>query len=352
MERDTLSFSQLMVLLFGALMGPAAELLPGPAAQAGIAGALGVTGAVVLMAVAGLLVKPLATERGFAAGLARAYGRWGGRVVLTIYIVWGEVLLAVRLRQSAQRLVERGERDGAVWFFVLILAGMALWMAYGHLGALGRSAQLFFGALAIAGGLVLVFSLPQVRPGRLLAEWEWNIKGIGEVLLPGAQVLGYGLFISFLWEGSEKKRTKSWIRSICAAWVVLVAIQIIVVGRFGPRLTIELNNTFFQLAEGIGVEGAFQRVESLVAAVWIFSDLLLLTGILWGMRRIGEVLCPRVPVSAVVVSAMGLAVIGAVAVLGEKIPASKLEWYVVPAGNLMLGAGVPGVAYLFQRKKC
>ena len=350
MERDTLSFSQLMVLLFGALMGPAAELFPGTAAQAGVAGALGVTGAVVLMMVAGLFVRSLAAEEGFAVGLARVFGRLGGKVVLTIYILWGELLLAVRLHQSAQRLSECGERDGAVWFFVLVLAGMSLWMACGHLGALGRAAQLFFGALAVVGVVVLIFSLPQVRLGRLLVEWEWNIKGIGEVLLPGAQVLGYGVFASFLYECSEKSRAKSWVRCLCVAWIVLVVVQIIVVGRLGPRLTMELNSGFLQLAEGIGLEGAFQRVESLVAAIWVFSDLLLLAGILWGMRRISEVLCPNIPVSVVIVSAMGLGVVAAVAVLGVSIPVSNLEWYAVPVGNLVLGAGIPGVACFWKRK--
>ena len=351
MERDTLSFSQLMMLLFGGLMGPAAELLPGTAAKAGAAGALGVTGAVVLMLVAGLFVRSLAAEEGFAVGLTQVFGRWGGKVVLTIYMVWGELLLAVRLRQSAQRLSECGERDGAVWFFVLVLAGMTLWMAYGHLGALGRAAQLFFGALAVVGGMVLIFSLHQVRSGRLLVEWPWSRKGIGAVLLPGAQVLGYGVFASFLYECSEKRRTKRWIRCLCVVWLVLVVVQIIVVGRFGPRVTLELNSGFFQLAEGIGLEGAFQRVESLVAAVWVFSDLLLLAGILWGMRRIGEVLWPEIPASVVIASAGGLSGVAAVAVLGVSVPVWNLEWYVVPIGNLVLGAAIPGAAYFWKRKK-
>ena len=46
-------------------------------------------------------------------------------------------------------------------------------------------------------------------------------------------------------------------------------------------------------AKSVGVEGAFQRVESLVAAVWSFSDLILLAGLLQGMKRIVGVLLPK-----------------------------------------------------------
>ena len=351
MERDTLSFPQIMVLLFAALMGPAAELLPGAAAQAGIAGALGVTVAVVLMAVAGLLVRLPAQDGGLAAGLVRTFGTWGGKAVLTIYIVWFELLLALRLHRSAQRLSQCGEQDGAGWFFVLVLAGLSLWMAYGHLGALGRTAQLFFVALCIAGGAVLILSLFQIETGSLLTDWAWSLEGTTEILLPGFQVLGYGVFAAFLWQSTGENRIKSWMFSLSMVWLVLVVVQMVIIGRFGPQLTMELNNTFFQLAEGIGVKGAFQRVESLVAAVWIFSDLLLLGGILWGIRRISVELCPGIPMQGVIVSATCLAIVGGIAVFGVRIPAEKVEHYLIPAGNLILGVGVPGIAGLVGRRK-
>ena len=351
MERDRLSFPQMMALLLGALMGPAAELLPGTAAVAGVAGALGVTGAVVLMAGGGLLAHSLAGENGLASGLAKAFGRWGGKAVLTIYIVWFELLLALRLHQSARRLSQCGAQDGAAWFFILVLAGFALWMARGRLGALGRAAQLFFGALCVAGGLVLVFSLAQIRPGRLLSDWSWSAEEVGRVLLPGWQVMGYGLFAPFLWEPSEKCSAKPWLCSVSLVWLVLVAMQMVIVGRFGPQLTMEWNNAFFQLAEGIGVKGAFQRVESLVAAIWVFSDLLLLGGLLWGMQKMVGELHPGAPVAGIAASATGLAVVGAMAVLGVKLSGSDLEGNLVPAGNLLLGVGVPGVAWLLKRVK-
>ena len=47
-------------------------------------------------------------------------------------------------------------------------------------------------------------------------------------------------------------------------------------GNFGPTLTARADTPFFLMVKGIGIEGTFQRVESLIIALWVFSDLALL----------------------------------------------------------------------------
>lgn len=353
MERDTLSFSQLMALLFGALLGPAAELLPGAAAQAGVTGALAVFGVGLAMAGAGLLLGTLAAPRGgLAQGLAEVFGGFFGKGVLLLYIVWCQVLLTLRLRLSAQRLLGSGERDGAVWFFLLALGLMALWMAHGHLGALGRAAQLFFTVLGVTGGVVLVLALFQVEGGNLLSTWTWSPAGAGELLRPGLIALGYGLFGAFLLQPDGARRlSRPWLGWSAGAGLVLVAAQLVMIGRYGPQLTTRLHSPFFHLAKSVGVEGAFQRVESIVAAVWVFSDLLLLTGILWCMRRIGAVLCPRLPAPVLVTIAALSAMVTALALFGETLSPRGLEGYLLPAGSLILGLAVPGLALLIKGRK-
>ncbi|MBQ8851155.1 MAG: GerAB/ArcD/ProY family transporter [Oscillibacter sp.] len=353
MERDTLSFSQLMALLFGALMGPAAELLPGAAAQAGMIGTLAVLGTGVAMAAAGFLLGDLAQcGGGLAQGLAEVFGRWGGRAVLLIYIVWCEVVLTLRLRLSAQRLLGSGERDGAVWFFLLVLGLMALWMGHGHLGALGRAAQLFFVALVLTGGTVLLLALFQVESGNLLSTWSWSVDGAVGILRPSVNALGYGLFAAFLFQPErEHKQRHRWISWVTGACLVLAVAQMIVVGRYGPRLTGQLHSPFFQLAKSVGVEGAFQRVESLVAAVWVFSDFLLLTGILWCMRRIGAVLCPKIPAPTLVTIAALPAMVAALALFGEKASPREMEGNFLPVGSLILALVVPALAILLKGRK-
>ena len=56
----------------------------------------------------------------------------------------GELLLALRLRLCAQRLLTAGERDGSLWFFLPAAAALVLWMARGKLSAFARAGQFFW----------------------------------------------------------------------------------------------------------------------------------------------------------------------------------------------------------------
>ena len=352
MERDTLSLPQLMTLLFGALIGPITELLPGAAVQGGVLGAICVSAAVVLMACAGICMGILAHSGGnFMEGLEQAFGG-AGKVILLMYVIWFQFLFTLRIRLSAQRLLSGGTRDGAVWFFLFVLGGMALWMAHGKLGALGRAAQLFFIVLVFSIASILLLSLGQIEKGNWLTTWEWSPKGAVILSWPGLQALGYGLFAGVLWEPPEKSQfLRRWLFWCLGVAVVLIGMQLVIVGCFGVRLTQSLQNPFFHLAKSVGIKGAFQRVESLVTAVWTFSDLLLLAGILWCIRRIGEKLNPGISVSTMVTVAVLTGMTVALAVFGGKVSAVKVAETVAAAGNLFLGIGVPVSAVIILKIK-
>ena len=164
MRDRKISRTQLMALLWAGVMAPAAELLPGillPGTGRGAWMAVVLTAPLVLTA--GWWMGSLAGREGLAKGIARRLGRWGGGVILMLYIVWALILLSLRLRLCAQRLLESGERDGAPWFFLLGTAAVLVWMGRGKPDAFARAGQLFLTALLITAGVVLGLSLFQAR---------------------------------------------------------------------------------------------------------------------------------------------------------------------------------------------
>lgn len=93
--------------------------------------------------------------------------------------------------------------------------------------------------------------------------------------------------------------------------LALCGAQLVILGVFGPGTHGGAGKPVFQMAKSVGVEGAFQRVESLVAAVWSFSDLILLAGLLQGMKRIVGVLLPKAsPHAAAVMLLASAGVVG------------------------------------------
>ena len=268
MRGDHISRTQLMALLWAGVMAPAAQLLSGLLLdRAGRGAWLAAALTAPLVLAAGWLWGALAGREGPARAICRLLGRWPGQALLLIYMVWGQVLLTLRLRACAQRLLASGERDGALWFFVLTLAALLLWVGRGKLAAFARAGQLFLAALLAAAGVVL--GLSSSRPGRSGCS---PCGGTTPAPVPGRsggdRGAGLGLFRRLspgpgLAGGGEGVALAGWG---LGGVLLLAAAQGVILGNLGPALASRLDDPFFALAKSVGVEGAFQRVEGIISA--------------------------------------------------------------------------------------
>ena len=354
MDRDQISHTQLTALVWAAVLAPAAELLPSLTLPLAGKGAwLSPLAAAPLVLLAGWCLGRLSGAEGLAQSLARWPGKWAGGAVLLIYMVWGELLLSLRLRLCAQRLLSSGYQDGTVWFFLAAVAAMTLWMGMGHLGAFARAGQLFLAVLLAAGGTVLLLSLFQTDPRRVLPLWTDDLGPILTSGVPAAGVLGWGLYGAFLTGQVRPRENRGrwyWPFWGAGGCVLLCLGQWIILGCLGPALSARLDNPFFALAKSVGVEGAFQRVESVIAALWTLADLAMAVLLLFAMRAAGGVLLPKAGRRPLVGCALILGAVGALLLLPQG-RAELLSRELVPWGNLVLGLGLP-LALLLLRRIC
>lgn len=350
MKGDVISRTQLTALGWAGVLAPAAELLPAATLPLAGKGAwLAPAAAIPLVLLGGWLLGRLSRPGGLAAGMKGALGPAAGRGLILLYMVWGLVLLSLRLRLCAQRLLSAGMRDGTLWFFLLAAAGMALWMGLGKLSAFARAGQLFLAVLLATAGVVLVLALTRARPELVLPLWREDLVPVLTAALPAAGALGWGLFAAFL-AGSvteeERKGGWHWLTWGVGGCLLLTLAQWTILGNLGPALAGRLDNPFFALAKSVGVEGAFQRVESVVIALWTCSDLTLCALILFALRAMARELSPRLeekPIAAAAVLAGGAAALAAFSRGG----AEHWSRVIVPAGNLILALGVPALLALW-----
>ena len=254
MEEKQISQTQLCALLWAGLMAPAAELLPAVTLPIAGRGAwLSALAALPVLLLLGWGLGRLGLRHGGLAGAIR----WGlgsvvGRLVLLLYFIWGELLLALRLRLCAQRLIASGERDGSLWFFLPAAALLVLWMARGKLPAFARAGQVFLAVLLTAAGAVLLLSLPQVRGEHLLPLWWGDALPVLRSTVPLLGVLGYGVFAAFLLGDTEPspRRGRDWVLWAGGGCLLLGAEQAVVIGNLGPELARRLNSPFFAPAGG------------------------------------------------------------------------------------------------------
>lgn len=340
-HRQTISQTQLCALLWAALLAPAAELLPAVTLPwAGRGAWLTTLLAFPLLAGAGWLLARVARDRGGLPQMLRAgYGPVAGRGILLLYMVWGEFLLALRLRLCAQRLLASGERDGSLWFYLPVAALLALWMARGKLTAFARAGQVLLAVVLTAAAVVLGLAVFQVRPEHLLPLWWQDALPVLGGTLPACGVLGWGMFAAFLLGNTQPARhaRRDWLIWSGLGCALLSLEQLVVIGNLGPALAQRLHSPFFALAKSVGVEGAFQRVESIVAALWVFGDLALLGVILFALWEMARVVWSRGTQKTVVTVAILPAVILSMVAFPDGVSAEAAGQGIVLIGNVVFG---------------
>ena len=306
-KEERLSSRQWGALLWVAALAPAAELLPAVALET--AG----RGAWLTPVAAGLILVPLL----WLAGAGEM-----GRLPALLCGIWMEVLLILRLTLCARRMLRSGERDGAVWFFLLTVTALALWIGQGKLSALGRAGQLWLVLLLGAAGLVLGLSVPLVRADRILPLWTEDAGPVLLTSLSGAGSLCWAVLpMLFLRTEGGKKSRALWAGGGC---LLLMLAQVIIIGNLGVGLCARSESAFFALTKSVGVEGAFQRVESVVAALWMLSDLTLTVILTRAIGVCAETLHPKLKGEGV--GSFALLAGAGVALWGSRWGAAVTEW--------------------------
>ena len=263
-------------------------------------------------------------------------------LLLIIYMVWAQGLLALRLRLCARRLLASGYRDGAMWFFLLAAAALILWMGLGKLPAAARAGQIILAVLGLTGAVVLLLAAPKMRLERVLPLWGNDVVPVLRSALPATGVLGWGLAAAFL-AGEVRPRDdrKSWYGLFwgVGGCVVLALGQLVILGNLGPTLAARLEDPFFTLAKSVGVEGAFQRVESVVAALWTLADLAMGVVLLFGLQTMAKELNGKLKIKRWTAASVALAVVLALTFFANG-RAERWNRTVVPWVNLILAFGL------------
>lgn len=290
--RDQLSITQFMILFWGALLSPLVESLlnitPQIPSKGGYLTPLLALPCLVLW---GYLIQEFAGKnKGYDQALKENIGEMAGKALLLGYFLWGILLMAIQLRLCAMGFLAVGYQEGSLLFILPALSIFVWWMSGASLGGFGRTASLYFGILLLVFIAVLSLSWKEVEITRVLPLWTEDVRPIVLGTVPVLGLFGYGIYASFFLGEvhAPQSMAKSWISWAVAGCLLLSFFVFIATATFGVALLADLEEAFFQLSKGVAVEGGFQRMESLVLALWTLADLILLGVLLRGTAQCGK----------------------------------------------------------------
>ena len=354
MTEDQISLRQLLTLTFAALLSPAIRVLPGQtAALAGTGGWLSALAALPVVILLCLGLWYLCRKGGLDQAALSLLGKPIGRGLCLLYFLWGIFLLAANARQCALRFLTISYRNGPMLLYLLVLLGTAAWLAAKPVRALARAGEVFFLALAIGLGVSLALGAFQMEAVNLLPVWVEDLPAVAGAALPVLGLTAYLPFAAVLAgrvtrEEGSRRRVLAWGVGLC---LTLTALQAVCLGNFGPGLTARLDTPFFMMVKGIGVEGTFQRVESVVIALWVLADLALLGLLACACSVLAHTALPVLSRRAALWTAAALAAIGGIWLFPDAFALDALLEGPALILGLILGVGAPLLLAILGRLK-
>lgn len=262
------------MLAVTALLAPLADSLPKAVASRGQGGWLAPLAALPILLLWVTLLAAVAGKNGMDLGTAleKRLGKTGRILCSVLYIMWGTVLLALRMDASARRMgVIYGQGAGRTIGALTVV--LALWLVWRRgTAALCRAGELFWPVMGVAAAAVILLTLPQLRFQRLWSGRGWSglPGGTADCLAAFAPaVLAFALPETDEKRKGGGRRLRKWAVVLCLLSLGLLAA---VVGQLGTGLAARLDQPFLTMVQGISLQGSLARPEGLAAALWLVAD--------------------------------------------------------------------------------
>lgn len=271
---------QLRALCFTACLAPASRLLPKATAKiAGIGSWTAPLIALPVILVFILLLSEFMKKRRDGEGLGELILRTSGGVfgggALILLIAFMLLDAGFILRSAAGRLIATIFPASGPWFFISIMLAMGTIAALGSVKALPRAARVFAPVLAAILLLALIFSFSSIDASRLLPLSRSDAPELFlSSLIVAEFFVGILTFSAVLEDQCPRRRGRFkgyvlWIVLIC---LLLTALCASIIGSYGTELTTKFYSPFFSMIRDVSLFHTLERMEALVAALWVMSD--------------------------------------------------------------------------------
>ncbi len=270
-------------MCFVASLAPVTRLLPKATAQiAGSASWLAPLCALPLLLLFLLVLTQLMKMRREGEGLGevvmRRAGRTAGSICLCLIAVFQLFSAGFILRTGAHRLISTIYPAAGPRFFMAAMLLMGTLAALGPVKALPRAARVFAPVLLAVMLLALVLSLDSVDARNLLPVTKSSTGELFFSSLAVVEIYGGVLYCSAFIEdraplqGRRFASHAGWLALICALLTFFCAV---IIGCYGAQLVSRFSYPFFSTVRDVTLMKTIERIEALVATLWVLSDFII-----------------------------------------------------------------------------
>ena len=271
---------QLRAMCFVASLVAVTRLLPkAPAQAAGNAGWLAPLCALPLLllflACFCSFMKTRREGEGLGELILRRNGRIFGSTVLLIAAAYLLLSSGFILRTGAHRLNSTIYPAAGPWMFMLTMLALGTAAALGPVKALPRASRVFAPVLTAVMLLAVVFALGSIDTKNLFPLCDATFFDVFLGSLSVVEIYGSVIWCAAVLE--DRAPLESGRFSFFARWLVPVCLLLsafcaVMIGIYGAALTARFSHPFFSMVRDVTLFKSLERLDALVAALWVLSD--------------------------------------------------------------------------------
>lgn len=356
-SKDKISVRQLLFVFTIIVSSPATRFLPKYAAahadQAGWVSPLASTVPFILLIfiIDGLLTKY--KEQSMSEIISIVMGKYLGKLILVIYLLWALWLSALYTRYYAERLtssIYTTVNNNVIIFLTLILIAYMLRSGFTVIARMSEILLPFIGAMLI---MLAIFLLPKVRTDNVLPVYFNDIVPIIKGSLSTTSILAYLFLLFFLSEKIVNMKSFKFFGYV-ATYVNISSIMLvtfITIGVLGFTVAQRAPMPVLITVKQVSLLDTIENIEAIIIAIWIFADFTLIStmfvvilNIIKSLFKLSDTR-PLINIIAILLYFLSLGI------CSSKFELEEFSNKLLVTLNISLGYGFPTVLFLLSKLK-
>ncbi|TYO97302.1 GerAB/ArcD/ProY family transporter [Desulfallas thermosapovorans] len=202
-------------------------------------------------------------------------GKWPGKLIGLLYLLWFIQICAVMIREYGNFLVDVFLPETPLIAINIIGAALAAYTVKKGLEVLVRVNQIFLPLILISVVLIFLLALPEMRIERFLPAFETGavdiFRGAVAPLAWMGEISTFAMLIPFLTRTGQAPRIAIITIPLVGLFFTLLTVASIAV--FGPNIA-NMNFPVLNTARVINIANFIDRPEPLVMTIWVTGGLL------------------------------------------------------------------------------